>query len=811
MSKNKDKFIISILKNLFILFFILHYGSFSLASKRKKALREKAEIKSVEIKAMEEKPSSLSLEKKDKIELQNIQILNEFFILKKENMDLAIEKINQWHPLNVEEMYYKDFFIAQLQTSPIPFWKLYKDLKKNKKLLRVQLEALKAILEIDLSSEAKDKEFSLSVSDFKKEAKKMVRRMNSLPEGLDFELKYLRWVRKYQVSDELCKAERHRWLSQASLELVEVSAGLKTCPMEFDDFIYRMRMLIFSGEEKKAQLEINIFKDKEKLLDWQKAYLQAVFYSNVGDPVLAFREIKNFEKEMLDSKEYYDNLFYIAQRAGELEKAEDLVTKIIKNAKDKKEKKEFQFQKAFLYYQTRRYKEAIVLFDQLIQSHPSFKAKKKKKEFDDLTWLKTWCLYLDKNYSEARDGFLANKKWTRDKARNLYWLAQSEWALDDQSTALDYFKQLAQPLLKGDFFNYYNFLGWLRFDSYKSFVQNNLLKNQIALMKSGRGPYLLPDDQASPLRIVREYKTYFEDMMQTDEGDIQIINQDTIVAQQSDTAEISIEGTKDLKRQIKWSEALITWGYSDFAKWHLFEVEKSLKKRQTADPLIQLYLEKNLFNRALSLMQKLSSPQQKKISLREDDLMWKALYPRAYQLHVSSESVLRKINPNLIWSIMKAETQYKQDAISPVGAVGLMQFMPYTSQRVATLLNEKYNLQELFKPEIAILYGAAYLKKLSVEFDNQLPLIAAAYNGGPHRVKLWLRNYGDIDFDVFIEHIPFVETRTYVKRVLSFYATYQKIYDEKIDIKKMKFLIEKNPYKIKEPISLKEEWDIAIR
>ena len=772
--------------------------------------KKKTENKIAEIKAVEDKKNTSS-EDQEKLDLVQIQILNDFFKLKKENLDLAIQKINQWQPQRKEDTYYKEFFIAQLQTSTEPFWKLYKDLKKSKKLLRVQLETLKSILDLDLSADSKETKFVLPLQEFKKEAKSMVRRMNSLPEGLDFELKFLRWVRKYQISDELCKSERRRWLAQTAINFSEVSAGLKSCPLTFDDFTYRMRMLIFSGEEKKALEEVSLFKDSEKLMDWQKAYLQAIFYSNVGDPVAAFKEVKNYESEILASKDYYDNLFYIAQRAGELDKAEDLVTKIIKNAKSAKEAKEFRFQKAFLYYQTRRYKEAVLLLNELIKKNPSLKAKRKKNDFDDLTWLKAWCLYLDKNFIEARKNFAANKEWTRDKARNLYWLAQTEWALENQVTALDYFKQLAQPLLKGEFFNYYNFLGWLRFDSYKSLVKNNLLDNQIALMKSGRGPYLLPDDQTNPMRIVREYKTYFEDMTQTDEGDIQIINQDAVVAQQSDINEIAIEGKSDLKRQIKWADAMISWGYPDFAKWHLYEVEKSLKKRNTADPLVMHYLEKNQNNRALSLMQKLSSPQQKKLSLREDDLMWKAFYPRAFQLNVSAESTLRKINPNLIWSIMKAETQYKQDAISPVGAVGLMQFMPYTSQKVALLLKDKAQTQELFKPEIAIQYGAAYLKKLSVEFGDQLPLVAAAYNGGPHRVKLWLRNFGEIDFDVFIEHIPFAETRTYVKRVLSFYATYQKIYDEKIDPKKMRFLIEKNPYVIKEPISLKEEWDIAIK
>lgn len=748
-------------------------------------------------------------EVQEKLDLADIKILNEFFELKKTNTALALEKIETWKPNRPEDTYYKNFFKAEVERTSDTFWKIYKDLKKNKKLLRIQLEALKSILEIDLSNG--DKKFNLPFAEFKKESKSMIHKMSNLPEGLAFELQYLKWVRKYEITEELCKTERKRWLGQSSLDFSEISKALSSCPVKYDEFIYRVRMLIFSGEEKKAQAELNEFKKQPNFAEWQKAYLQAIFYSNMGDPILAFSEVKNFEKEILETDDYYNNLFYIAQRAGELVKAEDLINKLITRAKGTKEKKELLFQKAFLFYQTKKYKEAIPIIDQLIKTNASYHSRRKRADFDDLTWLKAWCYYLDKNFAEAYTLFQQNKEWTKDKARNLYWLAQTEWALDRQTTALDHFKQLASPLLTGEFFNYYNFLAWLRFESYKSFAKNDLLKSQLALIKAGRGPYMLPDDQVNPMRLVTEYKTYFDDLSATDEGDIQVINRDSTVADQSDTEGIAISGSADLKRQLKWADALIGWGYADFAKWHLFEVEKSLKTRNSADLLVQYYLDKNFYNRGLSLLQKLTSPQQKKISLRDDELLWKSLYPRAYHLNTNSEALQRKINPNLIWSIMKAETQYKYDAISPVGAIGLMQFMPYTSLKVAALLKDQHDVKDLYKPEVAIQYGAAYLKKLSVEFNNQLPLVAAAYNGGPHRVKLWLRNYGEIDFDVFIEHIPFPETRTYVKRVLSFYATYQKIYDEKIDIKKMNFLIERNPYKIKEPISLKEEWDVSIK
>ncbi len=754
---------------------------------------------------IELKPSSA----KSALQPESEQLLNEFFKQKAAGeKDKALATLAGWKPVTPEEGYYKKYFEAQLIESQDNFWQLYHGLKKDKKLMRVQLESLKEILELRLT---KEKQFTFPVEEFKKEARLILKKMRGLPEGLQFELQYLTWIQKNGVTEELCGTERQRWLSQTSVSLTEIVTSLKTCPVDFKDFTYRTRLLIFSGEEKKAQAEVNEFIASQPLQDWEKAYLQAIFFSNIGDPTAAFNIVKKHEADLLQSKDYKDNFFYIAQRAGELEKAEEIINKIIISAPTEKQKRDLTFQKAFLFYQTKKYKEAVSLLDGLIKAHPSNKRKVKRSDYDDLTWLRAWCHYLDKNYEAAQAAFIANKAWARDKTRNIYWLAQTEWALQNQMKALDYFKQLAQPLLDGKFYNYYNFLAWIRYESLKGEVNNENLRNQLAKMKFGRGQYVLPDDSANPLRIIQEYKTYFEEISTTDEGDIQIANQDAVIAGQSDVKAIEVGTSAELKKEINWAEHLILWGYTDFAKWHLFEVEKALGTRTKADPLIQYYLDKKFYYRALSLAQKVTSPQQKKLSLKDDELLWKSLYPKAYDLNVQSESGLRKINPYLIWSIMKAETQFKADAISPVGAVGLMQFMPYTSIKVAQLLKEDHEVKELFEPPQAVKYGAMYLKKLSLEFDSQLPLIASAYNGGPHRVKLWLRNFGDIDFDVYIEHIPFAETRTYVKRVLSFHTTYQKIYDEKLDYKKFQWLIEKNPYKLVQPISLKEEWDFPVR
>lgn len=775
---------------------------------------------------------------------EDLKTLNEVFQYKKDGkIDKALEKLREWQTASNEETFYKDFFLAEFGKSSDQFWKLYQQLSKNKKLLRVQLESLKNILQYNLDS---NQSIPVANQVIIQESKKILKKVKNLPEGFDFETVYLKWLEKNSISHELCKSERDRWLSQASLELEQIKQGLKSCPIKFEDVIFRTRMLVFSGYENKAKVELEIIQKEHDYKPWEDAYLKAVLFSNTGDPVAAFNEIKPYEKEVSADAKYADNLFYIAQRAGELSKAEDYINQSIKNAYKRNDKRDFEFQKAFLFYQTKHYKEAIVILTHLIKTHPALKRKYKNTDFDNLTWLRAWCYYLDKNYQMAAIEFEKNKAWAKDKARNLYWLAQSEWAQDYKMKAIDYYRQLALPVINGQFFNYYNFLAWLRYETDKGEVYTDLVKNQMNLMKGGRGTYIIPDDSINPIRFITEYKTYYEDIAATDEGDIQIINQDTVAADNSDLSAIEVEGAQDLKNQIKWADSLISWGYSDFAKWHLYEVERALRNRKMAEPLIQYYLDKKFYYRALSLMQKLASPSGRKLALRDDELLWRAFYPKAYQNNVISESVRRKISPYMIWSIMKAETQYKSDAISPVGAVGLMQFMPYTSLKVAELIKDKnHNPHDLFNPDMAIQYGAAYLKKLALEFDDQVPLMAAAYNGGPHRVKFWLDNQQrntsedramasddnknnaksdtnlaagkskeklvkNLSYDEFIEHIPFSETRTYVKRVISYFVTNQKLYEEKIDINRFRYLIQEVPYKSKEPISLKEEWDFKL-
>ncbi|WVM93728.1 lytic transglycosylase domain-containing protein [Halopseudomonas pachastrellae] len=119
------------------------------------------------------------------------------------------------------------------------------------------------------------------------------------------------------------------------------------------------------------------------------------------------------------------------------------------------------------------------------------------------------------------------------------------------------------------------------------------------------------------------------------------------------------------------------------------------------------------------------------------------------------------------------------DARSHAGAMGLMQLMPATARETARRYAIPYSgNQDALIPERNIALGAAYLSGLHRQFSGNRVLASAAYNAGPGRVRQWTRDMGSLPSDVWIEAIPFDETRKYVQSVLS----YAVIYGEKLGI-----------------------------
>jgi soluble lytic murein transglycosylase len=127
-----------------------------------------------------------------------------------------------------------------------------------------------------------------------------------------------------------------------------------------------------------------------------------------------------------------------------------------------------------------------------------------------------------------------------------------------------------------------------------------------------------------------------------------------------------------------------------------------------------------------------------------------------------------------ILAVIRQESAFNPDARSPVGAMGLMQLMPRTAKAVATrhLGQSAPRPSQITDPQLNIRLGSTYLAHVLERLGKNPVLATAAYNAGPHRVERWLPEQ-TMDADIWIELIPFGETREYVKRVLSYRAIYQ--------------------------------------
>jgi len=151
------------------------------------------------------------------------------------------------------------------------------------------------------------------------------------------------------------------------------------------------------------------------------------------------------------------------------------------------------------------------------------------------------------------------------------------------------------------------------------------------------------------------------------------------------------------------------------------------------------------------------------------------LYPQSYREIVNKVSKRFEIEPALIFAIMREESRFDRFAISPAGAIGLMQLMPSTAKREGKKISLNIQQeQELFDPEKNITIGTYYLKNLIEQFGD-IAFAVAAYNAGENVVSSWIKNNDYEQIDEFIEDIPYGETRAYVQRVLVSYFEYQRI------------------------------------
>jgi len=155
---------------------------------------------------------------------------------------------------------------------------------------------------------------------------------------------------------------------------------------------------------------------------------------------------------------------------------------------------------------------------------------------------------------------------------------------------------------------------------------------------------------------------------------------------------------------------------------------------------------------------------------------WKLAYPAPFQQIVLREAKRTGQNSALIYAIMREESAFDPDAESLADAYGLMQLIVPTAKSIARPLGLPSDRASLKRPSVNIALGTGELARLANAFPENALLAIPAYNAGPGNPKRWLRERPNADFDLWVELIPYVETRRYVKRVLSSRAAYAFLY-----------------------------------
>ena len=157
-------------------------------------------------------------------------------------------------------------------------------------------------------------------------------------------------------------------------------------------------------------------------------------------------------------------------------------------------------------------------------------------------------------------------------------------------------------------------------------------------------------------------------------------------------------------------------------------------------------------------------------------LALQTVYPLKYSELVEKYSAEYNLDEAFVYAVIETESGFNKDAVSNVGARGLMQIMPDTFKWLKSKTGEKLPDDALFEPEVSIRYGCFLLRYLLDEFENEKTALAA-YHAGVGRVKKWLKDPEYSDDGKTVARIPYETTKNYTEKVMKTYHRYIKLYD----------------------------------
>jgi soluble lytic murein transglycosylase len=359
---------------------------------------------------------------------------------------------------------------------------------------------------------------------------------------------------------------------------------------------------------------------------------------------------------------------------------------------------------------------------------------------DEALWELGWIYYKSGNYHSAKETFsnianLFNKTPPGEKA--LYWLAKCNIKMGETEEA----ENLCRQIVELGNYSYYTF-------------------SALELSRSIGGKVEIPyiDTGLSP----------------ADQG-LENLLPDIFDGLERDN--ISVDGRAD---HITKAMELIKLNFNSSASMEI-EAGSDILEESPGRVLeiATLYFRSNDYPNCLSIIYDNISYIKKNLSEDHIAYTYYLYYPYGFRDIVDKYSAAFNLDPLFVLAVIRQESSFRTDAGSYAGARGLMQIMPSTGAGIAKQIGiVDFKEEMLSDPEININLGTYYLRRQLNNFGNELIYCLGAYNGGPGAMSGWIKRFGSLDEDEFIENITFLETKEYIKRVLGNYHLYKMLYQE---------------------------------
>lgn len=622
-----------------------------------------------------------------------------------------------------------------------------------------------------------------------------------------------RWARKMYSS-----YAGHKLVEDWGVDLPEnkYEKNKLGCLASPKDLKTRIKRLQLYGQADRARQELDqLIERKSEGSKYDVDLMLAEFLEFQGFPDEALKVlIKHYEKQKNDFG-YLNLLAKVASRAGEFPTAVGAYYRAYEKHPRSSQGRKALFSAAFLSYQFQDYDGASRKFQEINRRFPGSGLAKDSK------WHMAWIRYLKRDYVGAEKDMKSLMSETYrhrrrryqpfNNDRTRYWLGMSLLRQQKNSEALGLFGKIS----KDQSYSYYSILASERLRQIGTPMRDPALATEAENLLPNGEILSLPGQLGIETTATSEEEES-EDSMSADSGeDVSKGSEDETsvesaeeAAEESKEDKVIVSSFRDPKLQESFNRAndFIRLGFLDWARWELYEIEKRTANKTYLKMLMDAYSNIGSYNRALYISEIYFSTDRNRWGFAKARDLWQWNFPQAYASDVKEYSKSFGIPAELTWSIMRAESNFYPDAVSPVGARGLMQIMQYTADQLARIMDDDdYHAEKLTDPKLNIKYGSRYLSRLQRKFEGQIPLVAAAYNAGPHRVYSWLNNFGNLEMDEFVEHIPFVETRNYVKKVVRHYVVYRGLYNS-ADTESLSWITSSIPVRVSEKPSPRENW-----